>query len=109
MSKKNKIIRCPHCGYEYVPSEIFYPDTILGKAKDIIRDESGHIEFYLGDKPMYVEEYICDNCEKSFIVQADINFITSTDSIDFDSDFKTSIYENRIILDENDDNKVELF
>ena len=43
--KKHIIIKCPKCGYEYLASEIFYPDDLLGGSTDILRDENGKIIF----------------------------------------------------------------
>ena len=32
---KSNIIICPNCGAEYLPAEIFLPDSFLGKHKTI--------------------------------------------------------------------------
>ena len=40
---KHIIIKCPKCGYEYLASEIFYPEDLLGTCNNIIRDENGKI------------------------------------------------------------------
>ena len=43
-NKKNwNVIKCPHCGYEMIPAEIFYPDSLLGTPKTIVRDALGKI------------------------------------------------------------------
>ena len=39
-----KVIKCPHCGREYLPVEIFYPASFFGKPTTVYRDEQGKIE-----------------------------------------------------------------
>ena len=42
--KKNyPVIRCPHCGGEYTPADIFMPGDLIGKPKTVIRDALGKI------------------------------------------------------------------
>ena len=65
-------IVCPHCGREYMPAEIFMPEDLLGKPMEVIRNEAGHIEFYLGDSPDFVETYVCDECNTEFKVEANL-------------------------------------
>ena len=60
---KHVIIRCPKCGYEYLASEIFYPETLLGKSTDVIRDDNGKIIFLgNGEEPELTEDWECENC-----------------------------------------------
>jgi predicted nucleic-acid-binding Zn-ribbon protein len=74
---ENKIkIKCPHCGFEYLPAEIYYPDSFLGKPDDITRDEKGKIDFYDGSSMNMEEEFTCLNCGCNFIVSGDITFTT---------------------------------
>ena len=47
MAKKNTI-RCPHCGCEYLPAEIYLPNDFLGYPTNIIKDEKGEILGLLG-------------------------------------------------------------
>ena len=72
--KEEKIIKCPHCGREYLPCEIYLPDNFLGKAYRISHSEDGSIDFYDGANMELVETYTCDQCGKPFEVTADINF-----------------------------------
>lgn len=37
------IIKCPHCGAEFVPSEIFMPGELIGKANKVIKDPNNRI------------------------------------------------------------------
>ena len=41
--KKITTIKCPHCGYEYVPAEIFMPTDIEGKPDSIVKDVLGKV------------------------------------------------------------------
>ena len=70
-----KII-CPVCGREYMPAEIFLPVDLLGKPVEVVRNEGGKIEFFLGDSPEFVETYICDGCDTEFQVSANLSFET---------------------------------
>ena len=71
--KKNyPVIRCPHCGWEYTPADIFMPGDLIGKPKTVIRDALGKIiyqEYDSENEPAQSEKYFCDNCEKPFIVE----------------------------------------
>lgn len=67
-------IVCPVCGHEYLPAEIYLPNDFLGKPTEIIRDDSGHIEFYFGDVMDPDADYICDSCGARMHVHADISF-----------------------------------
>lgn len=102
--KNNKnftTIKCPKCNYEYLPAEIFFPQTLLGKPKDIFRDDNGSIEFYSGDSMNWHEEFECEQCGTSFEIDADVAFTTKYDKkIDFDEEYETTIYKNRIKLEE---------
>lgn len=99
--KQLTTIKCPKCNYEYLPAEIFYPDSLLGKPKDIIRADSGKIEFFSGDDADLREDFTCDNCGAHFVVVADITFTSHYDSnLDFSEDYETVIYKDRIKLEE---------
>jgi len=70
-------IRCPHCGYEYVPAEIFMPGDLVGKTDQVIRDALGKIiyqDYEDGEEPLAVETYCCDNCGKEFLVEPVIQY-----------------------------------
>lgn len=83
----NKIV-CPHCGYQYDPSEIYFPEELTGKAETIIRDPLGHIiyrDYKPENNPELVEHFICDHCGKAFKVSANITYTSSAE--DEDKDF----------------------
>lgn len=37
------LVKCPFCGAEYSPSEIFMPGELIGKANNVIKDPTGRI------------------------------------------------------------------
>lgn len=71
-----KYIICPQCGAEYHPAEIFIPDYILGKPKDIIKDENKRIISVNGLEQDLEETYICDKCNTKFKVLTKLDFTT---------------------------------
>ena len=38
-----KVIKCPYCGAEFLPSEIYLRDYFLGKANTVIRNDKNNI------------------------------------------------------------------
>lgn len=90
---KKITIRCPHCNYEYLPAEIYLPNSLLGRPFEIIRDESGNILGYQGSNVDTKESYICDRCNNTFEIEASISFKTTAiaDMFAVDDDFKDII------------------
>jgi DNA-directed RNA polymerase subunit RPC12/RpoP len=81
------IIKCPHCGYEYIPAEIFVPDQLLGKAKTVIKDALGkilYVEWKEGEEPVLTEKYVCDNCDETFLVTASLNYKVEKEAVELD-------------------------
>jgi DNA-directed RNA polymerase subunit RPC12/RpoP len=72
--KQLRIIKCPICGWEYLPAEIFLPNEFLGKPKDIVKDYCGKIIGYNGNSMNDTETYKCDNCSTTFEVVSTTNF-----------------------------------
>ena len=86
-----KTIKCPYCGYEYLPGEIYVPNNFLGKPNKIIRDE-GKIYSFEGIQQDLTESYICDNCNKNFLVIAKVTFETHKDPKEtFEEEYISSI------------------
>lgn len=78
------IIKCPHCGWEYLPGEVLYPRSVLGQPNNIIRDGLGHIiyeDYREGEEPEATEEYTCDNCNKPFVVEVSLN-VKATEQVE---------------------------
>lgn len=89
---ENKYVVCPNCGREYLPSEIFIPQSFFGKPTFIERDQHGKIITALGNQPDINEVYCCDNCETSFSVHTNISFETHIDiKTDFSHDYETRL------------------
>lgn len=84
------IIKCPHCGAEYLPCEIFYPDELLGNCSNVVRDDSGKIIYHEGNMNLE-EEYTCDWCNKTFKARMIPTFKTEKQEIDFDDGFLEDI------------------
>lgn len=70
-----KRIKCPYCGAEYLPEEIFVSGEVFQKPK-VLKDEFGRIEFTDRDDEPCVEEYECDYCHNLFKVTLDMQFST---------------------------------
>lgn len=86
-------IKCPHCGAEYLASEIYFPDQFLGRPRNIIKDEKGQILGFNDDDMNTYEEFTCDHCGKSFSVEATVTFKTSALNNLFDDDDDFDIEE----------------
>lgn len=99
--KKGILIRCPHCGAEYLPAEIFYPKHFLGNPKDIEKSRSGEINYYSGSNMCFSEEYMCDVCNTTFSARAQVCFVVrKIEEKSFSSDYKTKLKEDKLTLDE---------
>lgn len=72
--KKLLTIVCPKCGMEYLPAEIYLPDTFIGKPYNIERAPSGKIDMFDGCSMDVNEDYICDRCGTKFKVSATVQF-----------------------------------
>lgn len=97
----NKVV-CPKCGYEYTPSEIFYPEDILPDVGEVVRKEDGTIDFCTGKSDLEVEEFTCDHCGCIFKATPELAVSTSIENTveSFDDDYSTPIFKDRITLDE---------
>lgn len=93
MKKETQTIKCPVCGYEYLPSEIFLPDDFTGKQTGIIRDDNGEIIcFSTKEKPCLEQEFVCDHCNSAFKVKAVISYeVKACPEHDFDEDYIVKI------------------
>ena len=95
------VIRCPKCGMEYLAAEIFYPSGLLGKPKDILRDDNGKILLVTGELPVLEEDWECERCNHQFKAKLKIKPDSSYDSrYDFNEDYT---------IDITDEDKEELF
>lgn len=99
MTRDFIVIKCPKCGYEYTAAEIFFPQDLLGKPNNIIRDDKGHIMLVEGEQPCLTEEYECEHCGTTF---------KTTLSIISESKYNKEI-ENSFTIDLSDNDKEQLF
>ena len=86
-NKIGPVIKCPHCGAEWVPSEIFMPGDVEGKAKQVIRDALGHIlyvEYEEDCEPCSEQHYVCDECGRGFVVEPVVMFKVKKESEELD-------------------------
>ena len=88
---KTPVIRCPFCGAEYLPGEIYMPGSLIGQPDEIVRDGLGKIiyeDYYTETRePDMIERYICDQCNKPFVVEATITYKTREEEAE--KDFST--------------------
>lgn len=92
-SIRGSIIKCPSCGAEYLPAEIFLPDEFFGRP-EAFKGMSGKIEDVDGIPMNQDAEYQCDYCGKKFKVHAEISFCSTPDAR-FDDEYVTDVYPNR--------------
>ena len=97
-------IKCPYCGAEYIPQELYIPDDFLPVFDDLVKDDSGKI-VAMYEEPMNThEEYTCDYCGHTFQVDAKVEFIaTESAAHDFNFAYESLLYTgDRLELKEND-------
>lgn len=93
------IIRCPKCGQEYLPAEIYYPNDFLGKPNHILKDSDGKIENYQNNNMNLEETYICDKCKTKFKTIATVDFTTEIIA-DTDSVYRSKIRQHNLFFNE---------
>jgi hypothetical protein len=80
ITHKSPIIRCPHCGAEYLPGEVYMPGALIGQPDDIVRDSLGRIlyeDYFSEDRePSLEEHFTCDYCDKPFVIEATVTYKT---------------------------------
>ena len=91
ITHKSAIIKCPHCGAEYLPGEIYTPGSLIGQPDDIVKDSMGRIlyeDYSSADRePDQTEHFICDYCDKPFIIEATTTYKTKEEAPE--DDFST--------------------
>lgn len=89
--KKWVVIKCPHCGWEYAPAEIFMPGDLIGKPDSVVRDALGkvlYIDYPEDEQPLTSEQFVCENCGKPFVVEPTVGYKVKkeTEELDFTED-----------------------
>ena len=96
--KEKYIIKCPNCGAEYLPNEIYLPNEFFTDV-EALKDENYKILNTSADSLNTSEEYCCDNCGTAFKVTASVSFTSEGVVDDFDSDYVVTINKDRIDLE----------
>lgn len=99
-AKQLRIIKCPNCGYEYLPAEIYYPNNFLGYPKNIVRDDNGKILGFDNHSMLDTETFICDNCNADFEVTSTTNFAVKLIGSETEH-YVTKLTSERLFLEEN--------
>lgn len=93
MRDEKLIIRCPYCGAEYAPSEIFYPEDFL-PALDATKDADGRIVAMAGNAMNLSEEFVCEHCDHAFRAVASFAFESEkVEGHDFNYDCERPLYD----------------
>jgi hypothetical protein len=53
------------------------PGAFIGRSEDIVKDSFGKIiyeDYQPGREPSMIEHYICDYCDKPFVIEATITY-----------------------------------
>lgn len=97
------VIRCPSCGAEYLPAEIYYPNSFFGRPSCIDRDLfTRKVDSYCGTSVNFNERYTCDYCKKPMLVTAKVVFNTRVDEKnDVSSVYSTKLTSPRLTLRED--------
>lgn len=90
-NKSEVVIICPHCKFQYHPSEIFLPDDFTGKPEQVIKDALGkilYVDYQEGYEPNATEHYTCENCGKPFVVESSVSYKVKKEAeeLDFSTD-----------------------
>ncbi len=78
ISHKTALIKCPHCGAEYLPGEVYMPGAIIGRPDEVVKDSLGRIlyeDYYTAERePDAIEHFTCEYCDKPFVVEATVTY-----------------------------------
>ena len=102
--KKPKLetIICPICGREYLPAEIYLPNSFFGKPTEIERTKEGKIDTFNGLTMNLNETFTCENCGTTFGIKARVDFKTFVDeSKDFSTEYVSPLHKKKLTLFED--------
>ena len=78
ITHKTPVIKCPHCGAEYLPGEVYLPGALIGQPDDVVKDSLGKIlyeDYYTPERePNTIEHFTCEFCEKPFVIEATVTY-----------------------------------
>jgi hypothetical protein len=66
------------------------PGAFLGRPEDLVKDSLGKIlyeDYREGDEPEMIEHFICEYCDKPFVIEATITYKSMTEEPE--KDFST--------------------
>lgn len=87
---------------EYLPAEIYMPNSLLGQPKQIFRFDDGTIDDFTGKDMDLYEQYTCDKCGTMFKVKAYIKFNSYIEeSSNFSQEYKTQLHKAKLFLSED--------
>lgn len=92
-NSKYLLIKCPYCGWEYVPAELFNPTDLEGKPEDLLKDNLGkvlYVDYHKNYSPCQVTRYICDGCGKPFVVEPTVTYKVKKEAKELDFSTTTS-------------------
>lgn len=93
-------IICPHCGAEYTPAEIYIPSALIKNPGHIVRDDNNKILETEYSPLDLTESFICDFCNKEFVVEASISFSTYNSKEHYYEDYSTKLNKTKLFLNE---------
>lgn len=85
------LIKCPNCGWEYLPEEVVHPSSLYQNRKAIYRNEEGVIIFPKEEHLDNEDTYICDNCNCEFKVKSIVKYETQLLNKQDEDDSFTSV------------------
>ena len=92
-------IKCPKCGIEYLPGEIFIGNSFIGRPTDISRSFEGKILYFDGKTMDTDETFICEHCGAPLKIHADVTFKVSVDNKrDFSDEYTSQLKSKKAIL-----------
>lgn len=98
---KKSIIHCPNCNAEYLPAEIYIPNSFMGKPSKVLRFNDGSIDDFFGKDMDLNEQYTCDFCDTKFYVKAFVKFNTFMNKQeDFSQETTTKLHKAKLFLSE---------
>lgn len=81
-------IKCPHCGAEYLPAEIFMPGQLLGQTKNVIKDPLGkilYVDYKEDEEPEMTATFCCEHCDREFVAVAKL--VVEAEEVEEELDF----------------------
>lgn len=93
-------IVCPHCGAEYTPAEIYIPSSLIKDPGYISRDDNNKILETENPALDSTETFVCDFCNREFVIEASINFSTYDSKEHYYEDYSTKLNKTKLFLNE---------